>query len=170
MRGPSPQPTALRVLHGNPSKRPLNAEEPAPAPAELDPPAFLEGEAAAEWRRLAGKLHRLGLLTEIDGTAFATYCEAWARWREAETAIKKFGMVIKGKGGFPVISPYVAVANRAMGHMRSFLVEFGMTPSSRSRVRASGDRDQPSDPFAEFDGRIERWNPPAPATDGDSSD
>lgn len=158
--GSRPTPTALRILRGNPRQHAFNADEPTPAPAELDPPEFLEGDAAAEWRRLAPVLHRLGLFTEIDGTAFATYCQTWARWREAETAIKKFGMVIKGKGGFPVLSPYVGVANRAMAQMRSLLVEFGMTPSARSRVRASGDRDTPGDPFAEFDGRVERWTPP----------
>ena len=104
-------------------------------------------------------LHRLGLLTEIDGQALATYCQTWARWREAEQKIKEYGMVIKGKGGYPVISPYVAVANPAMHQMRAFLMEFGMTPSSRSRVttpHADGD----VDPFAEFDqGRLERWEP-----------
>jgi P27 family predicted phage terminase small subunit len=101
------------------------------------------------------------LLTEVDRDALATYCHTWSRWREAERNIAESGMVIKGKGGYPVISPYVAVANRCMAQMRSFLVEFGMTPSARSRVRAAGDRDKPVDPFAEFDApRLERWEPP----------
>ena len=160
-RGRRPTPTKLRVLRGNPARRPLNAAEPAPDPAPVTAPTWLAGAALAEWTRLAPILHRLGLLTEIDGAALATYCQAWARWREAEDQITKFGMVIKGKGGFPVLSPYVAVANRAMAQMKGFLVEFGMTPSARSRVHASADRDTPADPFAEFDGRLEPWEPPS---------
>jgi P27 family predicted phage terminase small subunit len=156
----------LRVLRGNPGRRPLNQAEPTPAPRHLDPPTWLDGEAATEWNRLAPILHRLGLLTEIDGDALSTYCTSWARWRDAERNIAKYGMVIKGKGGFPIISPFVAVANRAMAQMKGFLVEFGMTPSARSRVGASADRDQPVDPFAEFDGRIEPWEPPTAKTSG----
>ncbi len=37
-RGPAPKPTALRILEGNPGKRPLNASEPRPRagrPAEV---------------------------------------------------------------------------------------------------------------------------------------
>jgi P27 family predicted phage terminase small subunit len=147
----------LKVLRGNPGRRPYNPEEPTPAPAQLTPPSWLEGDAVAEWNRLAPVLHGLGLLTEIDGDALATYCHTWARWREAERNIQKYGMVIKGKGGYPIISPFVAVANRSMAQMKSFLLEFGMTPSSRTRVNASQDRDKPVDPFAEFDGRMEPW-------------
>ena len=32
-------------------------------------------------------------------------------------------------------SPYLTVADQAMESMRKFLVEFGLTPSSRSRIR-----------------------------------
>jgi P27 family predicted phage terminase small subunit len=160
-RGRRPTPTKLKLLRGNPGRRPLNEDEPAPAAGEIDAPDWLEGAAAQEWRRMAPVLHRLGLLTEIDGNALAAYCQAWARWREAEGQIKKFGMVIKGKGGFPVISPFVAIANRAMAQMRGFLVEFGMTPSARSRVGAAGKKNAPGDPFEEFDGpRLEPWEPP----------
>jgi P27 family predicted phage terminase small subunit len=157
MRGRKPQPTALKILRGNPGHRPLNRDEPAPPAAHnLAPPTWLEGPAVAEWRRLAPTLHRLGLLTEIDGDALATYCQTWARWQEAEGQIRKFGMVIKGKHGFPVISPYVAVANRAMAQMKSLLVEFGMTPSARTRVKTDASA-KPDDPFVKFDQGFERW-------------
>ena len=49
MRGPPPKPTYLRILEGNPSKRPLNRNEPQPPPVEtLDPPDYLGGHAATE--------------------------------------------------------------------------------------------------------------------------
>lgn len=164
MRGPKPTPTSLRVLRGNPGRRPLNRQEPAPEPGHLDPPTWLNPLAVEEWKRLAPVLHRLGLLTEIDGQALAGYCQTWARWREAEEKIREFGMVIKGRGGFPIISPFVAVANRAMNQMKAFLIEFGMTPSARSRVNKNGD-EPTDDPFAEFDpGHMQRWTPPGKKT------
>jgi P27 family predicted phage terminase small subunit len=159
-RGQRPTPTKLKILRGNPGRRPLNQDEPTPAARDLTPPEWLPDEAIKEWNRLAPVLHRLGLLTEIDGDALANYCHIWARWRDAERNIAKYGMVIKGRGGYPIISPFVAVANRAMAQMKAYLVEFGMTPSARSRVAAAGDRDKPVDPFDEFDMALEPWTPP----------
>jgi phage terminase small subunit len=45
--------------------------------------------------------------------------------------------VIKAPSGYPIASPYLSIANTAMAQMTRLLVEFGMTPSSRSRVAVS---------------------------------
>jgi phage terminase small subunit len=45
--------------------------------------------------------------------------------------------VVKTKGGFPILNPYLQVANTAMKQMKGFLVQFGMTPGSRSRIKVS---------------------------------
>jgi P27 family predicted phage terminase small subunit len=159
VRGPKPTPTALKILRGNPGHRRINPNEPKPKGGPMAPPSWLDGVGLTEWERVSPMLERLGLLTEIDGQALATYCQTYARWREAEDKIKEFGMVIKGRGGYPIISPFVAVANRAMNQMKAFLIEFGMTPSARSRVSKPDDA-AADDPFAEFDqGRLERWTP-----------
>jgi phage terminase small subunit len=81
-RGPRPTPTALRVLRGNPGKRPLSGDEPQPAPLEtLDPPVWLDETATAIWTDLAPKAHGLGLLTELDRPRFGMLCAHMARWR-----------------------------------------------------------------------------------------
>lgn len=80
------------------------------------------------------KLLDCGLMTEIDGAALALYCQSWARWVEAEDNLRKYGVVIKAPSGFPVQSPYLSIANKAMSQMTRLLVEFGMSPSSRTRV------------------------------------
>lgn len=52
--------------------------------------------------------------------------------------LKSTGTVIKSKTTGEIYqNPYLVVANRAMKPMRDFLTEFGMTPSSRSRVSSS---------------------------------
>jgi len=135
-QGRKPLPTYLRLLAGNPGKRPLNVNEPKPRASIPRCPVHLNAEAKAEWRRMARRLHGLGVLTEVDGTAFALYCQAYGRWVQAEQKLSEFGTVIKGPNGMPVQSPYLSIANRAMDQMRSLLSEFGMTPSSRSRITA----------------------------------
>jgi P27 family predicted phage terminase small subunit len=133
-----PKPTALKRLQGNPGKRPLNPDEPEPErlPAGAVAPDWLTGEARARWDALAAELEPLGLLTAIDADALAAYCKVWARWREAEENIDKFGQVFKTPAGYIAPTPYLSIANKALTHIRHFEVEFGMTPSSRSRVHA----------------------------------
>ena len=134
-----PKPTALRLIEGNPSRRPFNKNEPKPAPVIPKCPCHLNDAAKIEWKRTAKKLHKLGLLTEIDGPQLALYCQAWGRWVEAEDALKKHGTIVKApKTGWPMSSPYLVVANKAMEQMQRALSEFGMSPASRAGVQAAG--------------------------------
>lgn len=141
MSGPRPEPTSLRMLRGNPGRRPVNGNESRPR-TEIPPcPAHLSAEAKREWRRTARLLADLGLLARIDRAALSIYCEAWARWVEAERAMQQYGVMMKSPGGYPQQSPYLAVANRAMEQIRQSIAEFGMSPAARSRVHALPARD-----------------------------
>jgi len=127
MRGRKPKPPGL-------STRQLRQYDGGP-PARLPAcPPHVQGEARKEWFRLGRKLLEFGLVTEIDKTALAVYCQAWGRWLEAEEQLTRFGTVIKSPNGYPIQSPYLPIANKAMEQMTKILVEFGMSPSSRSRV------------------------------------
>src|ERR1700704_6526127 len=76
----------------------------------------------------------LRLLTNLDRAALAAYCGAYAPWAEAMEAIQKFGTMIKSPTGYPVQSPYLAIANRQAEIMMRIASEFGFTPASRSRI------------------------------------
>lgn len=134
-KGGKPKPTRLKKLEGNPGKRPLNEFEPTPKQELLECPSHLTGEAKAEWKRMAPKLYRLGLLSEIDGAAFAAYCQSYALWVEASIKLKD-GSYIVLVNGYPQQNPYLSVMNKAIKEMKAFMTEFGMTPSSRSRISA----------------------------------
>jgi P27 family predicted phage terminase small subunit len=132
--GPKPKPTKLKVLEGNLGKRPLNDAEPEPE-VKLPPvPRHLSKVARQEWQRMGALLLEQGLVTEIDRAMLTAYCVAWARHVEAEEALKKYGAVLV-KDKFPVLSPYLRVSNEAMDKFMRAAVEFGASPSSRSRVR-----------------------------------
>lgn len=133
-RGRKPTPTALKVVRGNPGRRPLNQDEPKPRVRVPAPPRHLSDEAKREWRRVGRQLADAGLVTALDRAALAGYCQAWGRWVEAEELLKRHGMLVKSPNGYPMMSPYLNVANRAMEQLRLLLTEFGMSPSSRSRV------------------------------------
>ena len=134
--GPKPKPTRVKKLQGNPGRRPLPKNEPQPKVSSGLPivPRYLNKVAQEEWRRMVEELHPIGLLTNIDLTALAGYCFSYALWVEAIEKVQEHGTVVKAQSGYPMISTHLAIANKAMIEMRKWLVEFGMTPSSRSRV------------------------------------
>lgn len=134
MRGRKPKPTKLKLVAGKPGHRPINENEPDPATAVPACPEHLSDDARAEWERIAPELEELGLLSEIDRAALAAYCQAWGRWVDAERNLRQFGVIVKSPSGYPIQSPFLAIANKALAQMRDFLTEFGMTPSSRARV------------------------------------
>jgi P27 family predicted phage terminase small subunit len=137
--GRKPKPTELRILEGVPGHRPLNENRPKPAPIKPDCPDWLLPEARIEWDRVADHLAQLGLLTIIDRAALAAYCQAWARWREAEEAISEHGVSSTTDAGNIVQRPEVSIARNYLNTVRQFATEFGMTPSSRGRIEVAGD-------------------------------
>ncbi len=134
MGGRRPKPTVLKKLAGNPGKRPLNKNEPQPKSSIPDCPRFLAKEAVLEWNRITVELSVLGVVTQIDRAALAAYCQVWARWARAEDKLNQEGEVVLTDNGSPIQNPYLSIANKALKQMREFLIEFGMTPSSRSRI------------------------------------
>jgi len=115
MRGRKPMPTSLKLLRGGPPSAAPRGE-PQFAPSAVDPPGCLKGEALRHWRELAPLLLRAGLLTEGDRPALEMLCEEYGRIRRSRRPIN---------------------ADKARERYRRWLVEFGMTPSSRTRVRAA---------------------------------
>ena len=82
----------------------------------------------------------LGLISEIDRGPIAAYCQAWSRWMDAEENVQRFGSVIKTPKGYPVQSPYVGIANRAMDQMRKFGIEFGIESGGSFTSRFGSER------------------------------
>jgi P27 family predicted phage terminase small subunit len=127
-------PTALKMVMGNPGKRPLNHLEPKPRLAIPTCPAHLQPTAKAEWKRLAQQLHHLGVLTELDRSVLAAYCQAYGRWVDAERRLKETPPLLKTPAGYVQPSPWLAISNKSVELMHKFATELGLSPASRSRV------------------------------------
>ncbi|HHY08368.1 MAG TPA: phage terminase small subunit P27 family [Corynebacteriales bacterium] len=146
-RGRKPKPTALKVLEGNPGKRPLNKNEPQPERKAPRCPSWLEPEAKKEWKRMAKTLEAIGVLTQVDKAAFAGYCQAYARWREAEEFLSKHGTIFKTPSGYIQQVPQVAIARNYLQIMKDFCSEFGLTPAARTRIRVDTESATSDDPM-----------------------
>ena len=145
-------PTSIKLLRGNPGKRPLNKREPKPKEGIPHCPAWLCDEARKHWKLTAAILKDMGLLTTADGDALANYCDTWAEWREMREWIKKHGSVmpIRGKDGeikYIQQAPQVNIARHHLLVLGRYQLEFGLTPSARTRIQI----EKPSVEAAEFE-------------------
>ena len=86
---------------------------------------------------MGGELARMGVVTVVDRAALAAYCQAWSRWVDAEGQVAKLGTLVKTSNNNVIQNPALAIANRAMEQMVKLATEFGMTPSSRSRIQVA---------------------------------
>jgi P27 family predicted phage terminase small subunit len=145
IRGRKPKPTLFKILDGDRKDR-INPHEPRPAAVPPPPPADLDPKGREAWDRIAPKLAELGVLTEVDGEALALYCKNYAIACRAEGQIKRYGVTVK-EGSVRRPNPAVAIAHRAHQIMTSILTEFGLTPSSRSRVKVDA---TPRDALGDF--------------------
>ncbi len=138
-RGPPPQPTRLRVLKGNPGKRPFNSTEPQLPCKTPSCPRWLGPEARKVWRRVVTFLRAARILTQIDADALTAYCQTYARWQKLESFLDQHGEVFpirdeRGNVRYMQQFPQVAIARNLLQILRSYQQEFGMTPSARTRV------------------------------------
>ena len=136
MPGPPPEHPRLRLLKGNPGKRPARSPpEPASADECPAPPKHLDGYAREAWLELAPELHKLNLLTILDIGPFAVYCCAYAHWRQAAEALQRSGeLTIKTAKGHTRVNPLVRIASQAMADMQRIGAQFGLSPNGRLRL------------------------------------
>lgn len=145
MAGRRPKPDAVKELAGNPGKRKLRRAS-TPRPQGLAScPAWLAPVAKTEWNRLAKELELVGLLGSADQGAMAGYCTCYANLVRAQRVLNAKGFTYK-HNGLEKKRPEVQIAQDAMREMRKFAQEFGMTPSSRSKVTSSSQLPLPGVP------------------------
>ena len=131
--GRKPKPTAMKELEGNPGKRKLNKKEPMPGKGMSNCPKWLLPDAQEEWKRLSEKLNQMGVLTEVDRSAFAAYCQSYARWKEAQDHINSEGATYETENGMQRSNPWVAICNTEQRLMMQVASEckFAYNPKSR---------------------------------------
>ena len=135
-----PLPTNLKILRGNPGKRSLPKDEPKPEAVCPVAPKILSPSAKRHWKTVVQYLYDAKLMTNMDIDALTVYCEAYARWAEANKHIIKEGIFsFEDADGETLKAPrtnhWLMIQQKAFEQMKAMLIEFGMTPSARTRVR-----------------------------------
>ena len=147
--GRIPKPTALKLINGNPGKRPLNENEPKPEVKAPAMPEFLEGEERAAWKYLSRELGKMGTLASSDRADMVVYCHFWnvaveAKKKLSELKAQGNGVdpkVIKTQGGNFIQNPWLGIANHAMKELARISAQLGLNPTERSRISINGEKE-----------------------------
>ena len=123
-----PKPTALKLIQGTTRKDRINKDEPVVNSRLPKCPTWMNTEGKKEWARLLKDLNKYGIATGFDFIGMATLCQMWGEYIDG------------AKIGEPVGAAHVT-------QMRLLLVEFGFTPSSRTRVNANPVEEKKHDPW-----------------------
>lgn len=146
-------PEHLKLITGNPGRRPLNPRAPGRAantsgsaqdPAVPDCPSHLGPYAREEWDRALPGLVAAGLMSDHYRTTFAVYCFHYGEWRRRQeqlaaldkTADNKDATIRKAHNGFEQLSQLFIVSKYHQAELLKCAAEFGMSPATFARVEA----------------------------------
>ncbi|EAC1371396.1 phage terminase small subunit P27 family, partial [Salmonella enterica subsp. enterica serovar Anatum] len=96
----------------------------------------------------------MGILTVADSLALERLCDIYADILQLRLTIADEGRTytVKTEGGFLIkANPAVAMLADADRRFKSYLVEFGLTPAARTKVKVDGGEEK-EDPLNQFFG------------------
>jgi P27 family predicted phage terminase small subunit len=141
--GRKPTPTAAKKLAGNPGKRKLPQDEVMPdADMPTMPRGRLSEDARKFWRDNCKVLNDAGLLTAVDGAAYALMATHYALALEAAAVVEEDGIVQEDERGLARKHPLLSVLRQNSDSFLRYAREFGMTPSSRVGMKREGAAEQ----------------------------
>lgn len=165
--GRKPDPAAVKVAKGNPSRRRIGAD-PVIDTAQtggVSPPAWLKKDALAVWARLAPNVARLKLLTPVDAESFARYCRNLARWLKMQDVLDNEGETyesVSAHGTLKRAHPAFLIGDRLARLLEAQESVFGLNPAERQRIFAA--RSMTPDPAGDlFGARREEPSKDTPA-------
>lgn len=147
-RGPKSKPDAIKKLEGNPGKRALNKDVPAPHGISIRPD-YLTDYACEVWDRIIESMPPK-LYSACDSVLLAAYCTAADMHRKAVKAIEKEGEILRGLGG-PYQNPWVSILNKQAQLLATLGSRLGLDPSARNSLSVPKDEGKKS----KFNGLID---------------
>jgi P27 family predicted phage terminase small subunit len=145
MKGRKPTATALKLVKGNPGKRPINQDEPQFDVVIPKCPMKLDKVGKAEWDKLSKLLFDAGVLTEVDDRTLAVYCHIWSQIVLLTAEIEKYGYLSYSEKSTDVGSAmYEAKANPAAVRLEKLYAEhraysaiLGLDPANRGKIKVN---------------------------------
>jgi P27 family predicted phage terminase small subunit len=101
-----------------------------------DAPDEMTEREKKHWQSMRERLEAAGLAAAIDLEAFTALVEAFAAWETATRELRGKPLLIEDRHGVPRANPLISVCESRFNTLKWCLTQFGMTPSSRTGIRA----------------------------------
>lgn len=147
-KGRPKKPDGLKLLEGNPGKRPLNGAAPIPE-GTIQRPPYVTGYAAEVWNQIVNSMPP-ALYTSADSIVLASFCVATAQWRQATEEISKDGVTVVTTQGDLKPHPALQAQSKALTTMALLGGKLGLDPSSRASLKMPPQRK----PESKFNGLV----------------
>jgi P27 family predicted phage terminase small subunit len=135
-RGPKPKPPELKLLRGVRSDR-QNTSAPLAIDGDPIPPDHLDDVGLAKFAEVVAMLRENGVLSTSDSEVIALYASTFSLWKMARESINSVGDLTSCTEHGEKINPLVTITQNNAGLLARLQAEFGLTPSSRSRVSST---------------------------------
>ena len=132
--GPLPKDNRLRLVDNDNKNRKTAATPKMDQPTKPKMPPGLTPGAKKEWRRIADRLYKAGLLTQLDTVNLAIYCELISRLERYDAILDEQGEVYTTETGMLKPRPEVAMRDNALKEIRQFTKMFGLSHDARCRM------------------------------------
>lgn len=192
MPGRKPKPIAQQIAEGDPSHAGISrlkarkAGEPKAGKGLPDCPPHLGAKAQEAWVFLVGQLEEMDIDRRPDAPMLEGICVAYERAVKADSIIGREGLVIKRRAILKTTDkngeekqrsvvvgqkthPAVAISNSAWKQVKSFCMEFGLSPVSRTRLSIEKKGGEMEELNAILSRPRERKQPANPLTPANSS-
>jgi P27 family predicted phage terminase small subunit len=91
------------------------------------------------------------LTAEADYIALGNLCQAYSTLIAAQRQLNESGILYKTKSGYVPQSPLLGIITAQATIVNKLLAEFGLTPSSRTRLAITEPKEKPANRFAVLD-------------------
>ena len=137
--------TTERRITGNAGHRPMPADAPQYAPGDPEPPTYLPPDALDYWNQIVPDLVKSGALTAVDRGTLIQCSVFWGQYITAVREVQALpSLIYQPPKGYGQPDPWIGVQNTAYTNYQRAAKQLGITPASRSGVRAVKPRRSPN--------------------------
>jgi P27 family predicted phage terminase small subunit len=151
MKGRKPKAREVQLLEGRDKKNPSRFANDVPQTVDHEPqmPEHFDDQAKEAWNNLREILSASGMWTATYQVTLELYCETYSNYRRAVELVRISGQALRTQAEDGSIelkrNPYSVELHRYKDELIKLSAEFGLTPSSRSRIALDRNEDTDSD-------------------------
>ena len=151
MRGRKPKAREVQIVEGRDKKNPQRFRNEVPETSNEEPimPIYFDATAQEAWQTIKAVFTMSGMWSSSYQVPIELYCETYSNYRRSLELVRISGQALRIENDDGTVTikrnPYSVELHRYKEELIKLSIEFGLTPSSRSRIALQKDMDDKDD-------------------------